>query len=130
MDKIPVNIWRRNQYMELDRIVRFQILLYCYMENKPVPYGGRLDCLTLLGLSGTTDLLGFCETLVKLEIFASITSARNAIGELEGQGLIQKNKMVKGRKTVNLNPDIKLHNSGTILVDIKCMYRSESETLA
>ena len=116
--------------MELDRIVRLQVLLYCYMENRLVPYGGRLDCLTLLGFQGTTDLLGFCETLVELGIFASITSARNAIGELENQGLIQKNKMVKGRKTVNLNPDMKLHNNGTILVDIKCMYKSESKTLA
>lgn len=124
MSEITLNKWKREQNMDLESIIRLQILLYCHLEGKRIT-SGKLECLTLIGTRGKADLNPLSEELADKKIFSSPQSARNVIGELEKLGLLNKEGIY--RKEVMLHPDMKVRNSGYIMIDLKCLRRGDGK---
>lgn len=106
-------------------IVKFQILVHCYLTNITVS-SADLDCLTTLGVEGEAELTEFCNSITDKNIFKSSQSARNAISKAEKKGLIVK----KGRskKRISLHPEINLQAEGNILLDFKFAHIESKET--
>lgn len=117
--QIQFQWWKRNKYMDTKSIIRFQILLYCHLENITISVP-RLDCLTALAIQGPCDLHTFCDQMVSARTFASGQSCRNVITKMQHEKLIIK----EGSRTkrVYLNPDMKIITTGNIGVDVKCAY--------
>lgn len=120
MDKVLLHKWKKEQLMDKESIIRFQILVYCHFEGKKITQG-KLDCLTIIGTRGEADLNPLSEELAEKKIFSSPQSARNVLGELEELGLLNKKGVY--RKKVTLHPDMKIQNTGNIMLDIKCLSR-------
>lgn len=122
--QIEVINWRKALTMSKPEIIRFQLMVHCYVEKIPNISPALLDCLTLLGQKGSTGLISFCETLKEHGIFESIQSSRNALARLEERRLIvkelKKTSEGKNKKHVSLNPELQIQNTGNVLVDIKC----------
>ena len=59
-----VNLVNKQIQMELDQIIKFQLITHCYINNITV---GELDldCLTVLGKLGEAELTIFCNILQK-----------------------------------------------------------------
>jgi hypothetical protein len=75
-----------------------------------------LNCLTLLSFNQPTELNNFCYDASSEEswIFKSPQTVRNCINKAEKHNLVIKNK-----KEISLNPNLKIENKGTILLNYK-----------
>jgi hypothetical protein len=144
MADIEVIKWNKVMTMSKSDIIRFQLIVHCYVQKIYIS-SADLDCLTLLGVKGSAELILFCEELCatkkskesktkinkdqdklqRLMIFNSIQSSRNAITRLEELGLIIKEG--RNKKRISIHPDIKVQNAGNILVDIKCFSPNKEE---
>lgn len=120
-----VNQVRKNVKMDLWSIVKFQLAVHCHLKQMNVS-DQDLSCLTFLALSGEKELTDFCETATKNKIFGSSQSVRNALTKAEKKGLIVKNG--KSKKTILLNPDMKIQISGNILLDYKFVHVEPKES--
>lgn len=118
MPEIEVINWQKALTMNKPEIIRFQLMVHCYVEKIPNISPALLDCMTLLGQEGSVGLISFCEDLTKKGIFQSIQSSRNAIARLRDKELVVKDG--KNKKKISLHPSLKIQNSGNVLVDIKC----------
>ena len=96
-------------------IVKFQILTHCYI-NKIAVSDSDLNCLTLLTFNQPIELTHFCYDASAEEdwIFKSPQTVRNCINKAEKNGLVIKNK-----KVISINPDLKVQADGIILLDYK-----------
>jgi hypothetical protein len=99
-------------HMHQSSLIRVQVILYCHM-NGYFPGTARsrvsfadIDCLTLLGMRGKTNLISFCKELVGFGVFKSVQSVRNAVSKLQDKNLISKEG--RSHKIVFLNPDMKV----------------------
>lgn len=119
-----VNQVRKNVKMDLWSIVKFQIAMHCHLKALHVS-DQDLSCLTFLALSGEKELTEFCEAATKNKIFGSSQSVRNAVTKAEKKQLLVKNG--KNRKTIKLNPDLKIQISGNILLDYKVLHVEPKE---
>lgn len=97
-------------------IVKYQLLTHCYLY-KIVVSELDLECLTLLAMEGEAELTSFCNKAHDQHIFSSIQSVRNCLTKVEKKKLIMKEG--KNKKKIYINPDIKVHSSGNILLDFK-----------
>lgn len=97
-------------------IIKFQLMSHCYIHNISVN-NSDLDCLTLLGILGETDLISFCDIVTDHKIFKSAQTVRNCLVKLEKNGLL--NKTGKSKKVIKLNPDMNIQCSGNIFLDYK-----------
>ncbi len=118
MPEIEVINWQKVLTMKKAEIIRFQLMVHCYVEKIPNISPALLDCMTLLGVKGSTGLIDFCDTLTEKKIFKSVQSSRNAIARLQDRKLVVKEG--RNKKNISLNPELLIQNSGNILVDIKC----------
>lgn len=127
-----VNLVNKQIQMELDQIIKFQLITHCYINNITV---GELDldCLTVLGKLGEAELTIFCNIIAdqrlteKLKTWngsgiceASPQTIRNTLIKLEKFGLL--NKEGKGRKKIFLNPNLKIQTGGNILLNYKAVH--------
>ena len=119
-----VNQVRKNVKMDLWSIVKFQIAIHCHLKALHVS-DQDLSCLTFLALSGEKELTEFCDAATKNMIFGSSQSVRNAVTKAEKKHLLVKNG--KNRKTIKLNPDLKIQISGNILLDYKVLHVESKE---
>jgi len=119
-----VNYIQKKGNMSLDNIVKFQILLYCYLNNITISESD-LDCLSLLAIEGKSNLTDFCYLVASYEIFSSAQSVRNSINKCENKNLIIKKG--KSKKTVYVNPNLEIQTEGNIFIDIKFL-RKNNET--
>jgi len=104
-----------------EQMVRFHLLSYTHMNAIELTKGD-MNALVLLALRGTPTLIDFCDELVKRQIYLSLGSARNAIGEL----CTEKNLIVKTgnyKKKVSLSPAINLSLKHNTLLSINCLLR-------
>lgn len=121
----PVTEVSINQYkrvirdMDRESIIRFQLICHCCLNQIKLNTHG-LQCLTVLGMLGKTDLSQFCEMMKSENIFTSVLSARSRLTILQEAGLILKDHS-KYRKTVQLHPNMKIQTTGNILVDMKLL---------
>jgi len=97
-----VNHVRKNVKMDLWSIVKFQLAMHCHLKALNVS-DQDLSCLTFLALSGEKELTEFCNDLIV--------------------------KNGKNRKTINLNPDLKIQINGNILLDYKVLHVESKENI-
>jgi hypothetical protein len=99
-------------------IVKFQILTHCYINHVTMSESD-LNCLTLLSFNEPIELSNFCLDASSEEdwIFKSPQTVRNSINKAEKNGLVIKNPSDK--KTIMLNPNMKVQTEGTIFLDYK-----------
>lgn len=119
-----VNKIKKQSIMDLEDIVRFQLIVYCH-ENKIRTTPSDLDCLTLLGITGEVSLKKFCDQASDKDIFSSPQSVRNAISKAELRGLVVKKGASK--KTIKLNDKLNIQSKGNILVDIQYLRKEVSD---
>ena len=97
-------------------IIKYQLVTHCYLY-KIVVSESDLECLTLLAMEGEAELTSFCNKAHDQKIFSSIQSVRNCLTKVEKKQLIKKEG--KNKKKIYINPDIKVHSNGNILLDFK-----------
>lgn len=108
--------------MTRESIIRFQIMLHCYLNDIHIT-PAKLQCLTLLGLEGECDLPRFCEMMREKGVFTSMESARNTLAGIEQLKLVIKEG--GWRKIIKLHPDMQIQTIGTIWVDIDILHREQ-----
>jgi hypothetical protein len=128
-----VNLVTKNVKLELDSIVRFQLITFSYFRNINLSELD-LDCLTYLGLVGEIELTEFCTQMAEIrknkkldELKAngvknkipepSPQSIRNVLLKAERANMIFKNG--KGRKKISLNPEMQIQTQGNIVLNYK-----------
>lgn len=119
------NVVDKKVRMGLYDIVRYQILTYCYV-NRVQATESDLDCLTVLAMTGESDLTEFCLLITEKRIFKSTQSVRNCLVKLERNNLITKEG--KTKKRIGVNPLMKLQTFGNILINHKFVYVDPQET--
>ncbi len=119
------NVVDKKVRMGLYDIVRYQILTYCYV-NRVQATESDLDCLTILAMTGESDLTEFCLLITEKRIFKSTQSVRNCLVKLERNNLITKEG--KTKKRISVNPLMKLQTFGNILINHKFVYVDPQET--
>jgi len=97
-------------------IVKYQILTHCYLFQIVVSEAD-LNCLTFLAIEGEQELTSFCNKAHDKNIFSSTQSVRNCLTKAEKKNLIKKEG--KNKKKIAINPDLKVHSQGNILLDYK-----------
>ena len=107
------------------QIVKYQILTHCYLYNIQVSESD-LDCLTLLAIEGDQELTTFCNKAHDKQIFSSTQSVRNCLTKSEKKGLIKKEG--KNKKKICINPELKVHSQGNILLDFKFLSIASTES--
>jgi hypothetical protein len=107
------------------QIVKYQILTHCYLYNIQVSESD-LDCLTLLAIEGDQELTSFCNKAHDKQIFSSTQSVRNCLTKSEKKGLIKKEG--KNKKKIFINPELKVHSQGNILLDFKFLSIASTES--
>ena len=107
------------------QIVKYQILTHCYLYNIQVSESD-VDCLTLLAMEGDQELTSFCNKAHDKQIFSSTQSVRNCLTKSEKKGLIKKEG--KNKKKIFINPELKVHSSGNILLDFKFLSIASTES--
>ena len=107
------------------QIVKYQILTHCYLYNIQVSESD-LDCLTLLAIEGDQELTTFCNKAHDKQIFSSTQSVRNCLTKSEKKGLIKKEG--KKKKKILINPELKVHSQGNILLDFKFLSIASTES--
>lgn len=130
-----VNVVKKQVQMELDQIIKLQIITHCYIHNVIVS-DLDIDCLINLGKIGSAELTDFCNTMAEIRLEkkfkfwkpnperpkermpeASPQTIRNILIKLEKNNLLYKEG--KGRKTISLNPELRIQVDGNILLDYK-----------
>lgn len=133
-----VNLVDKKVQMELDDIIRFQLITHCNINNITLSELD-LDCLIYLGKLGESELTEFCNIMAdkrladKLKIWkpnpdnpkerqpeASPQTIRNVLIKIEKENLLHKEG--RGRKKISLNPDLKIQTSGNILLNYKFIH--------
>jgi hypothetical protein len=107
------------------QIVKYQILTHCYLYNIQVSESD-LDCLTLLAIEGDQELTSFCNKAHDKQIYSSTQSVRNCLTKSEKKGLIKKEG--KNKKKIFINPELKVHSTGNILLDFKFLSIASTES--
>lgn len=120
-NEIQIKEWKNNSIMDLEEIIRFQILLYCHLYSVRIT-DTQLRCLTLIGLWGNGELKLIAVKFSELKLFSSQQSARNTIALLENKHLIIK-QQDKRKKRIKLHPDMQIQTEGNIFVDVNCLCR-------
>lgn len=97
-------------------IVKYQLMTHCYLSKIQVSESD-LECLTFLALNGEQELTSFCNKAHDEKIFSSTQSVRNCLTKAEKKNLIKKEG--KNKKKIYINPELKVHARGNILLDFK-----------
>jgi hypothetical protein len=119
------NLVEKRIRMSKRDIIRYQLLTHSFINS--ISYSeAELNCLTLLGVMGETDLSSFCDYVVDENIFKVSQTARNFLTKAEKMSLIEKNGT--SRKKIKLKDDLKVQTSGNIVLDYKIVYIDTQES--
>lgn len=111
--------------LSLFDIIRFQINLYCFLNNIRIS-PAQLDTLAYLGMWGKINFSDFCEQIVdEQELFSNPQTVRNYILKCVRDGMVERKG--RGKKLIDLSDKFELLNDGTILIDMKVYHVSESK---
>jgi hypothetical protein len=113
-----VNQVQKKVRMDLWEIVKLQFITHCFIKNIKVS-DLDLSCLSMLAISGETELTDFCNTAADNNIFGCSQSVRNAVAKAERKGLIDFVKVGKNRKRIKISKEIVVQTTGNILLDYK-----------
>lgn len=118
------NVVDKKVRMGLYDIVRYQILVYCYVNRVQVT-DSDLECLATLAVTGESDLTEFCLLITEKRIFKSTQSVRNCLVKLEKNSLISKEG--KTKKKIGISPKMTVQTKGNILINNKFFYIDTQE---
>lgn len=111
--------------MGLYDIIRFQVNLYCFLNNVRIS-PAQLDTLAYLGMWGEMNFSDFCEQIVEKEIFGNPQTVRNFVLKCAREdGLVERKGM--GKKLIELSNKFELLNAGTILINMKVYHVDKSQ---
>lgn len=119
-----VNLVDKKVVLSLEELIKFQLITHCYIDKLAVSES-ELDCLTLLGVMGETDLTDFCALASTKKIFKTTQTVRNCIARMEKNNLVLK--AGKSKKKISINPNIKVQTTGNILLNYKLIYVEPKE---
>lgn len=132
-----VNQVQKNGLMDLWEIVKFQVRLYCHL-NETIISESDLECLTLLAINGEVELTSFCNAACEIderdrdhilkyehEIFKTPQSVRNSINKIENIGLIKKRG--KSKKKISVDSSMQIQAGGNIFVEIKFLRKDDTQ---
>lgn len=104
------NLWSMKVKMNLEEIVKFQIIIYLYIAGiQLTPLA--IDVLTVIAMQGKPQLKDIVIELADRGLFAQEQGVRNLIGKLEGQGLLIKESSKGAKnKAIYVNPSIGIEN--------------------
>lgn len=122
-----VNLVTKKVSMDIEQIVRFQLITHCYINLITVSELD-LDCLVMLAVLGDVELKQFC-TGMGARRSGSSQSIRNTLVKLEKKGLVVKEG--HNKKTIGINPKLQIQTKGNILLDYKIirLETQESQTV-
>ena len=102
--------------MDLQDIIRFQIINYCFINDINLS-PNQIRTLTLLGEWGEINISTFCQQISDLEIYSSAQTVRNFIIDSIKTGIVIRQG--KGEKLISITKDVELLNSGNIIIHLK-----------
>lgn len=102
--------------VDIDIIIQYQILTYCFFNNIQIS-NSDLKCLAELAKTGKIELTLFCNNVTDLGIFKSPQSARNAITKASKKNLVVDDG--RNKKKIVINKDINIQTSSPVLLDYK-----------
>lgn len=114
-----VNLIQKKARMSLEEVIRFQLMIHCYLKDLPVS-AADLNCFVMLALSGECELPDFCVRVSASGVFKNPQSVRNCIARAEHMGIVTKTG--KGRKKISINPDLQIQTKGNIVMDLKAFH--------
>jgi hypothetical protein len=114
---------KNNIALELYDIIRFQINLYCFLNNYRLS-PAQNECLALLGQYQPINISDFCDQTVEQNIFSSAQTTRNFIMKSIKDGLIYRHGT--GNKLISLSEKLNLITEGTVLLDLKVYHHEGS----
>ncbi len=100
-------------------IIQYQIITHCFMEKIKLS-DNELECLTLLGAYGNTELSVFCKSAVTEKVFKTPQTVRNFLTKAYKLNLVSKEG--NNKKQISLNEQLKVQASGNIILDFKMIY--------
>jgi hypothetical protein len=134
--KIAVKQIVKKQRLSKWDLIRFQILVWCFLKNIQIT-DTLLDMLSLLCITGKVDQSRFCEELVRKErssgikikkedgkdkeykyIFNSVQSARNAIGKAIDLNLISREHK---QHDIEINSELGIIIENNLLIDYQLL---------
>jgi len=136
-----VNIVNKQVRMDLDDIIRYQLITHCYI-NRIALSELDLDCLISLSKMGESELTEFCSIMAEKRLEEKLKTwkpsrpnerkpdpspqtIRNVLIKVEKDKLLLK--AGKGRKKISLNPDLKIQITGSVLLNYKILYVEPQE---
>lgn len=119
-----VNVVDKRVRFTLEELVKLQLITHCYIDKLTVSESD-LNCMTLLGIMGETDLTDFCAVASTNKIFKTTQTVRNCIAKMERNNLVLK--AGKSKKKITINPSINIQTEGNILLNYKFVYVGSQE---
>ena len=101
--------------IQKDGAIKYQIITFCFLNDIQISSSDLL-CLTELAKLGSSEVTTFCKSISKTNIFKSPQSCRNAIQKAK-----KKNLVIKDKKNIMINPDMKIQTTGNIFLDFKIL---------
>ena len=119
-----VNVVQKRARIEQKDIIKFQLITHCFLNDLQLS-NNELDCVTLLGLYGESELSEFCNLAVDEKIFKTSQTVRNFLTKAGQLKLIDKQGTNK--KKISLNKDLRIQTIGNILLDYKIAYVTKEQ---
>lgn len=115
-----VNLIHQKYDMSLEQFIRFQVILYAFLEDIHLtPHA--LNALVLLGILGESFQHEFIKHLLHYKVYLSRQSAINAIACLEDTGILMKEHVYRNKKKVKLCDRLFRLNKGNSLLILEAM---------
>ena len=110
-----VNKVEKRIKIKKDGAIKYQIITFCFLNDIQISSSDLL-CLTELAKHGSSEVTDFCKSISNKNIFKSPQSCRNAIQKAK-----KKNLVVKDKRNIIINPDMKVQTTGNIFLDFKIL---------
>jgi len=105
-------------------IIKYQLLKHCFV-NKISLSNSEYECLTLLCLTGNTELSSFCNMTVTEDIFKTPQTCRNFLNKLSKVKMITKN--ATGKLKIEVNQELNILTEGNIILIDKIIHIDSQE---
>jgi len=118
-------------FVKQNQIIELQLLLYCYFKNISISQS-ELKLLVLIARNKKANMIDIINSSCFIEerdtdtvlpyfeeIYKTPQSCRNILNKLLSLKLLDRDK----QKNVFISTDIKLESEGTILLDLKYVYK-------
>lgn len=103
-------------------IIKYQLVTHCFINDIQLS-NSELDCLTLLGAYGESNLSEFCNVALQEKVFKTTQTVRNFMTKAVKEKLVYKDGTSK--KRISLVKELAVQTEGNIVLDYKIVYVTE-----